>query len=206
MVQMQAIDKQLQQLGTPIRYWGRAELRELQHILTEDETIRFCLNGRYQGGFALLCVTDRRILLVDRKLFYLTLEDIRYDMISEVDYNYRLLDATISVCTPNKTLKFTSYKKADLRKMSSFIQTYVMEVRQQPQQQPSLQNYQIPQTDDGVSVRPQQDPNFQRSNPYNVTIQNVKTFVPRLPLRRRVSNLYTNAPLSVRRNPTPRQY
>lgn len=194
MVRMQAIEKQLQKIGSPIRYWGRAELRELQHILTKDEEIKFCLNGRYSGGFALLCVTDRRIILVDRKIFYLTLEDIRYDMISEVDYNYRLLDATISICTPNKTLEFTSYKKIDLRKLTNFVQTYGMELNQRGNMQPALQNYQEPA--DNLEPEPQLEPVVDARVSDNVVIQNVKTFVPRMPLRRRASNMYTNGPIT----------
>ena len=203
MVTMRAIEDQLQRINSPIKYWGRAELRELQHILVEDEQIQFCLNGRYKGGFALLCVTDRRILLVDRKLFYLTLEDIRYDMISEVDYNYRLLDATIKVCTPNKNLEFTSYKKADLRKMTAFVQSHVMNIRQQVGE-PSLQAY-MPE---GTAIPTQKVPQYAgaASTPLKVAspvaVQNLKTFMPRVPIRRRISQIYTNTPLSTTRNIT----
>lgn len=198
MVRMQDIEEQLQAIGSPVRLWGRAELRELQHVLQENEEIKFCLNGRYEGGFALLCVTNLRILLVDKKLFYLTLEDIRYDMIVEVDYNYRLLDATISVFTPNKTLRFTCYKKLELRKLTTFIQGHVMDMRQQPEQapQPSLATYQ--QQPEAPKQRlPQYQP---REAEGTVTVQNLKTFIPRLPLRRRVTNVYTNTPLAMKRS------
>lgn len=212
MVTMQAIEKQLQHIGSPIRYWGRAELRELQHILTKDEEIKFCLNGRYEGGFALLCVTDLRILLVDRKLFYLTLEDIRYDMIIEVDYNYRLMDATVSVFTPNKTLKFTCYRKPELRKLTAFVQRHVMDLRHLQGQEPTIQNYDPvpdqsatpitkPITEQYATASPPTQSEL-GSNDYDVSIQKVKTFMPKLPLRRRVSNVYTNTPLSIRRSST----
>jgi hypothetical protein len=131
---------------------------ELQHILIPGEQIQACLNGRYEGGFAMLCATDQRLLLIDKKPMYLTLEDVRYDMVSEVDFSHRLLDATVRVCTPMKTLVFTAWKRADLRKMTTYLQQRVIEIRQRhafeaqveqqflqkQAQQPSPQPVQVP--------------------------------------------------------------
>jgi hypothetical protein len=131
MVTLQEVEKQLDAIGANNRYWGRAEVVELQHILVPGEKITACLNGRYQGGFATFVVTDQRLLLVDKKLFYLTVEDMRYDMISEVDFGAQLLSGTLKVCTPTKTLTFTSFKPRVLRQVSSYIQEHVMRVRHQ---------------------------------------------------------------------------
>lgn len=137
MVSAKEIDRQLKNIGVSFWFLGNAELRELRHILVEGEVIEHCLLGRYEGGFALLCATNLRLLLIDKKPFYLTLEDVRYDMIVEVDFAHRLLDATIRICTPNKTLRFTTTKKHQLRLMTAYIQHRVMMFRQQlsmPQQ------------------------------------------------------------------------
>src|SRR3990172_4577729 len=91
------VDLKINKLGIKNRFWGRPEIRELQHILTDEEVITNAVNGHYEGGFALLLSTDQRLLLVDKKLWFLSMEDIRYDMVSEVDYCARLLDSTISV-------------------------------------------------------------------------------------------------------------
>lgn len=131
MVTMQEVENQLQRIGATFRYFGRPELRELPHILVPGEQIQGAINGRYEGGFALLCATDQRILLIDKKPFYLTVEDVRYDMVAEVDYGHRMLDATLNICTPNKVLKFTAYKQKELRAMATYMQQRVMEVRQQ---------------------------------------------------------------------------
>jgi hypothetical protein len=185
MVSAQEIERQLAAIGANFRFWGRGEIRELQHILIPSEQIQFCLNGRYEGGFALLCATDQRILLIDKKPFYLTLEDVRYDMVSEVDFSSRLLDSTVRICTPNKDLRFTSFHGSLLRKMTAYMQNRVMEFRQQHMMQPAQQPSFLPaqyyiQTNDtpkgGVS-------SFQHRvlNPY------IK--VP-LMMRRRVSRFY----------------
>lgn len=130
MVSIDEVDRQLKRIGANFQYWGRSEIRELKHILVPGENIQGCLNGRYEGGFALLCVTDQRLLLVDKKPMYLTLEDLRYDMITEVDYGHRLLNSTISVYTPNKNLVFTAFNRNQLRAITGYIQHRVMEIRQ----------------------------------------------------------------------------
>jgi hypothetical protein len=158
MVSLAEVERQLERINASFRFWGRAEMLELQHILIPGEQIQACLNGRYEGGFAMLCATDQRLLLIDKKPMYLTLEDVRYDMVSEVDFSHRLLDATVRVCTPMKTLVFTAWKRADLRKMTTYLQQRVIEIRQRhafeaqveqqflqkQAQQPSPQPVQVP--------------------------------------------------------------
>lgn len=138
---LKQLEDRLKQIGCNFRFWGRTELRELANVLLPGEVVEHCVNGSYEGGFALLVATDQRVLLIDKKPFYLTLEDVRFDMISEVDYNHRLLNATIFICTPNnKSLRFLGYNQDRLRKLFHFVQTRVMEVRQHytQQMQPDL--------------------------------------------------------------------
>jgi hypothetical protein len=103
------------------------------------------VNGQYEAGFAMLVATDFRVLLIDKKPKYLTLKDIRFDMITELDYANRLLDSTIRIYTPNRELRFTAFNTARLRKLFSHTQHKVMEIRhhfmmQQFQQQQSSRN------------------------------------------------------------------
>lgn len=170
MVTHHEVQRQLKAIGADFRFWGRAEARELEHVLVPGENIIYCLNGRYEGGFAMLCVTDQRIVLIDKKPLYLTMEDIRYDMVSEVDFSQRLLDATIVVCTVNKKLIFTALKAHLLRKATMYIQNRVMQFRQQ-------------------HMMPNLDP-----LPYIETpVQQVSS------IEHRVTNPYTKVPLVMRR-------
>lgn len=130
MVGLRELDAQLKQIGCSIRFWGRAEMRELANILLPGEKIQQCLNGQYEGGFAMLAATDLRVLLIDKKPMYLTLEDVRFDMIAEVDYNHNLFNATLRIFTPNQTVRFTGYNQARMRKFFNFVQQRVMEIRQ----------------------------------------------------------------------------
>ncbi len=138
MVHPDEIKKQLAGIGANSLMWGRAELRELPKILFEGERLNHVLNGRYEGGFAVLCATNYRVILIDKKPFYLTLEDTRYDMISDVQFNHRLIDASIWIGTVHKKMTFMAYNHAKLRNMTHFIQEQVMATRQQ-QTQPEIQ-------------------------------------------------------------------
>src|SRR4051812_34181115 len=118
MVDVGQIHRQLKDLGFNIHGWGRSEVKELANIILPDEEIHEVVNGFYEGGFALLIATDVRVLLIDSKpLNYLKIEDLRFDMINEMDYSHRLLGAQINIATGNKNLRFRSYNQPRLRKL-----------------------------------------------------------------------------------------
>jgi hypothetical protein len=202
-VTIAAIEQVFKKNGTTFTSLSMPEIRELQHILTPVENIKFCISGRYEGGFAVICATDLRLLLVDKKFMYLTIEDIRYDMIVEVDYNYRLMDATLSVVTPSRTLRFVSTKKQPLRNTATYVQHRVMELRHHQthlgeQEQPRPITAQVMTAN--AQLSPDQTGATDEFADPLVSIQQepTKQFVPRLPLRR-VMNPYTQAPLASRR-------
>lgn len=129
-IRYKQLEDQLKRIGCNYRFWARPELRELARVLLPGETLEQCVIGTYEGGFALLAATDQRVLLIDKKPMYLTLEDVRYDMIVEIDFNHRLLNANVFICTPNKSLRFVAYNHARLRELFHFVQTRVAEIRQ----------------------------------------------------------------------------
>jgi hypothetical protein len=137
MVHISLIQSQLTKLDVRLSRWFKPEIKELQHILMEKESIVACAAGRYYSGFALLVATDLRLLLIDKRTFFMTVEDIRYDMISEIDYSSRLYDSTIHIFSLNKQHDFTSIKyKHQLRALTTYVQQRVWELRQYQEQAP----------------------------------------------------------------------
>ena len=137
MVSHDKVKQQLKSINADFQFVGHAELRELPNILFEDEILHHVAFGRYAAGFALLCATNQRVLLIDKKPFYLTVEDIRYDMISDMVFNHRLLDTSVTLGTVHKSITFVSYNQHRLRDMTTFVQKQVMDSRrQQTMQQP----------------------------------------------------------------------
>jgi len=139
MVTARDVRQQLRRIGADYHFWGVAELRELPKILFDNEKIHHINNGRYSGGFATLCATDIRVLLIDKKPLFLTIEDIRYDMVSDVMFNHRLLNATLVLGTVHNSTTFVGFNKTRLRQMTSFIQERVMEYRRHQAMQQGAQ-------------------------------------------------------------------
>lgn len=170
MIQLSQVEAQLEKAGCNFKIFGRAEIKELCNILIHGETIIQAVNGRYEGGFAMLCLTDHRLLLIDRKPMFLTLEDIRFDMIAEIDYNARLLDSTVRIITPNRSLMFKSWNQKRLRQLLNETQARVMEIRQhfmlQQLQAARSQNQQRAATQVGGLILQGAWQNFLPSNPY----------------------------------------
>ena len=152
MVTLATVEQQLKAIGCNFRFWGRAELRELCEILLPGETIAMAVNGQYEGGFALLCATDFRVLLIDKKPKYLTLKDIRFDMITELDFAGRMLNSTIRIYTPNKELRFTTPSNMRLRKLFTYTQHKVMEIRHHFMMQQFQQQHELRNTPPGIAM------------------------------------------------------
>lgn len=134
MVDIRTIEEQLKEIGCNFRFFGRPEIKELAKILLPDERIIQCTNGYYDAGIALLCLTDHRILLIDKKPMFLTIEDVRFDMISEIDFSHRLFNATLRIHSTNTSLFFTSWNRTRLRKLANNLQHYVAKIRRQQDQ------------------------------------------------------------------------
>jgi hypothetical protein len=129
MLSFKKVEQQLKDIHINPGGWGRSEYRELCNILSPDEVIENAVNGYYEAGFALLVVTKDRLLIVDKKpLNYLTVEDMRYDMINEFDYQHRLIGAQIKVCAGAKTLHFTSLNQVRLRRCMGYAQARMTEL------------------------------------------------------------------------------
>lgn len=210
MVHIQQVEEQLKAIGCNFRFFGRPEIRELTKILLPGETIAQCTNGYYEGGVALLCVTDHRLLLIDRKPMYLTIEDLRFDMISEIDFNHRLLNATARIFSTNKSLVFTSWNHARLRKLTEYLQHRVVQIRNQQyhtlmQDQFAVQPAALPQ-----QITPAEQ-TYAPPALAQVAIQGIGsnttagTQTP-LTVAARPTNPYTKIPLLTRRRKFPRFY
>lgn len=130
MMSLNQVEEQLKRVGCNFRFWGRGEIRELRKVLTTDEVIQHCVNGRYENGFAMLVATNQRLLLIDHKPIFVAIEDIRYDMIAEIDFSSQLLTGVIRVITPGRPLRFLSWSQYHLREVLKCAQAHMQQLRQ----------------------------------------------------------------------------
>jgi hypothetical protein len=153
MVSQKSVTAQLKKIGFSQHAWGRAEVRELPNIILPDEEIFECVNGTYEGGFALLVATDIRVLLIDKKPFnYLTVEDLRFDMINEIDYNHRVFGAYVDISTGNRDLKFRSYNQERLRRLIHHVQRRMAEIKRRQDTHQEGQNQHLEQINDRLQA------------------------------------------------------
>ncbi len=135
MVDRDYIERQLKEIGFANRRLNRAEIRELENILLPEETIYECVNGYYEGGVALLVATDIRVLLIDKKpMGFLNVDDLRFDMISDIDYSHRIFGAQININCGMRNLVFKSYNQPRLRKAIGHIQQRMSEIKKEQSQ------------------------------------------------------------------------
>lgn len=190
MMSLDQVEDQLKKVGCNFRFWNRPEIRELRNILVPGEVIAQCANGRYENGYALLVVTNHRLLLIDKKPMFLTLEDIRFDMISEIDYSAQMIEGTIVIMTPNRKLRFTGWNHGRLRTILNYTQLRVTEIRQH-----YIERQFQPQTQ--VQAR---DNEYAAPVVGSLAIQGDQGYHS-LPF-----NPYTNGPLTMRRRRIPKFY
>jgi hypothetical protein len=140
MVTWKQLEKQLKKIGFNPYGWGRSEAKELCNVLAEDELIEECVNGYYEAGFALLVATKDRLVLVDKKpLNYLTIEDMRFDMINEFDYSHRLFGAHVTISSGSKTFQFTTVNQPRLRRLVNFVQGHMSKVKHEQKEHQETQ-------------------------------------------------------------------
>ena len=147
MISKDNLDEQLRRVHFNRHGWGKSEAVELCNVLMPDEEIDECVNGFYEAGFALLVATKDRLLLIDKKpLNYLTVEDMRFDMICEFDYSHRLIGADVTVATSgNNTLHFTSWNQPRLRRLLGFVQFRITEAKKLHQRHEEAQKAHLEQ-------------------------------------------------------------
>ncbi len=72
----------------------------------------------FLSGWEWLCLSRQpKAPTSGQKASFSQLEDIRYEMISELDYVARFVDSTINLSMSNKQLSFRSYNGARLREL-----------------------------------------------------------------------------------------
>jgi hypothetical protein len=146
MISYQKVEAQFKALQMNPDGWGHTEVKELCNILAPDEMVQAAVNGYYEAGFALLVATKNRVLIIDKKpLNYLTVEDMRFDMINEFDYQHRLIGAQIKISAGAKVLHFTSLNQVRLRRVMNYVQHRMTEMKQEQVTQQETQQKHLEQ-------------------------------------------------------------
>jgi len=105
---LEEIQANMKQLDSCSKFFGRKEIKELPHILWDDELLEHIVQGSYNNGNGILVATNKRLIFIDKGLMWgLKVEDFPYDKISSIQYETGLLLADITI--------FSSGNKADIK-------------------------------------------------------------------------------------------
>lgn len=112
------IQEQLQNIGITQSsiLWGRKEIAELPTIIPEDEQIFGLVQGKYNGGQGILVATNKRLLFVDKGLFYgLKVEDFGLDKISSIQYETGIFYTDIKIIASGNIAKISNVENSSGR-------------------------------------------------------------------------------------------
>lgn len=130
MIAHEEVLKQLERMGVGRLPLCRAEINQLHQILVPGEEMEYLLAGRYMVGYAVLVATNKRLLLVDKTIGGLIIEDFPFDMIAEVEYIKSLYGSKLIVFARSKKVEFRAYKGSNVRDFAQYLEQRVMEIRQ----------------------------------------------------------------------------
>jgi hypothetical protein len=127
MVAQKSLESQLTKLKLRFIIFGRGESKELAKILNPGETIIHCVHGYYHGGSGLLVATDSRLFLIDKRPFFLNLEEMKYKSIRSADITQGIFQATVTVRSSMNQLVFRSASDARLKALKNYILDRIQE-------------------------------------------------------------------------------
>lgn len=112
-----------------VDFFNSRELSEIPNLLMPDEQMLAVVSGFYTAGTAVLCVTSKRLLLIDKKLLRFSLEDVRFESIKEVNFSQQAFFASLKFFYAGKDMQFRTWHRRELRLLSQLVQEKMFEVR-----------------------------------------------------------------------------
>ena len=103
-------------------------LEAAEKLLLPDERIIHNVSGVHGSGTAVLCLTNHRVLVVDKKMFRFSYEDISYGAIREISYYQQMFAAEAVFHISGRSLSFLSYNKKELHTVVLFVQNQVQAI------------------------------------------------------------------------------
>lgn len=93
----QRIQDELRDLDVGILGRRTAECRYLPTILHDDEHLMGVACGHHNGSSVLLAATDRRVIFIDKKPFFIHADELTFDIVGGVSYGQAGLFATVTL-------------------------------------------------------------------------------------------------------------
>lgn len=129
MTKLREVIRQLRVAGFNNTVWGWSEIKRLPSVLEADEKIEHAVSGFYDGGHALIVATDKRIIFLDAKIMSLRVEDIHYEMVSEVEHFIGIISGKLRIHCLSKKVDISSVSHSNIRNFALYVDGKVNGIR-----------------------------------------------------------------------------
>ena len=116
------VKKELKQLGVSSYGLWRAEGRYLPQLVHQEEHVKGVVYGHDDSGRVMLAATDRRIIFLAKKPFFVNEDEITYDVVSGVSYSHTGIGGSITLHTRVKDYKIRIFNKRCAEQFVRYIE------------------------------------------------------------------------------------
>ena len=121
-VDKEYVEKQLAKVNAKKRLGVGKELKHLHEVINKGENILGHTRGFYNKNTWLICITDRRVLFLDKGMIYgMKSAEIPLDNVSSVNYETGILVGSITVTAGGAEKKVGKLRKQDVKDISNLI-------------------------------------------------------------------------------------
>lgn len=121
------IKQQLLSLGMSRFVLATSEAHYLPRIIHPDENIVGVIYGHSKNGFAMILATDKRIIFLDKKPFFVIEDEITYSVVSGVSHGQAGIGSTVILHTRIKDYKFQTLNERCARGFVAAIEQRCVE-------------------------------------------------------------------------------
>lgn len=129
MVTMKKVVEQLNDVGFRNNFWGWSAIRQLPNILNSNEEIERVVTGFYEGGHAVLIATNQRIILLDKKIMSFRVEEVHYEMVSEVEHFVSVFFSKLKIRCLSNVIELSSVSSRQVSDFALYVDGKVNKVR-----------------------------------------------------------------------------
>lgn len=121
--------RQIWKAGYTNSFWGWSAIAQLPGLLEDDEVIEKITSGLYDAGHAVLIATNKRMIFMDKKVMSFRVEDIHYQMISEVEHRTGFIMAKLRIRCLSNEINLSSLSQKTVREFARYVDTKVNNMR-----------------------------------------------------------------------------
>lgn len=119
--------REIKELGASPYSFQRLEVKYLPHIIHPDEHITGVVYGRSKDGSSMLIATDKRVIYLDKKPFFVGEDEITYDIVSGISYGRSLFSSGIKLHTRIGDYEIHTFNKRCAENFVEYIESRCLE-------------------------------------------------------------------------------